>query len=69
MLKDKLTELGYSAAWRGVRALPEPAAAGLFRRIADRVARKNGRGVRQLRANLRRVVGADVGADELDALI
>jgi KDO2-lipid IV(A) lauroyltransferase len=58
-MPERLTELAYLAAWRGVRLLPESAAYGLSRRFADRAARKNGRGVRQLRRNLARVVGVE----------
>ncbi|GAB3229127.1 phosphatidylinositol mannoside acyltransferase [Glycomyces halotolerans] len=56
-MREKLTEWGYLAAWRGVRLLPERASAAAFRRAADRSWRQNGRGVQQLRRNLARVVG------------
>jgi phosphatidylinositol dimannoside acyltransferase len=58
-------ELGYASAWRAVRALPEPVARGLFRLGADVAYRRDGRGVRQLRDNLRRVVPVE----ELEALV
>lgn len=57
-MRERLTELGYLAAWRGVRLLPESAARALGDRFADRAVRKDGRSVRQLRKNLARVVGA-----------
>ncbi|WP_100445401.1 phosphatidylinositol mannoside acyltransferase [Glycomyces xiaoerkulensis] len=57
--RDKLIEWGYLAAWKGVRLLPERAAAAASRRFADRARRKNGRPVRQLRRNLARVVGGE----------
>ena len=60
---EKLQEWAYLAAWRGVRLLPEAAASSLFRAGADRVWRKDGRGVRQLRRNLARVVGAEPGPE------
>ncbi|HEX8519941.1 MAG TPA: phosphatidylinositol mannoside acyltransferase [Pseudonocardia sp.] len=63
-----LTDAGYAAGWRLVRALPEPVARGAFRLGADVAARRDGRGARQLRANLRRVV-PDAGPAELDALV
>ncbi|GAA4893085.1 KDO2-lipid IV(A) lauroyltransferase [Stackebrandtia albiflava] len=66
-MNDRLVEWGYGAAWRAVRMLPEPVAARLFRMAADRVHAKGGKGVRQLRANLARVV-PDAGPAELDAL-
>ncbi|MEU6857380.1 phosphatidylinositol mannoside acyltransferase [Glycomyces sp. NPDC046736] len=58
-MHERLTELAYLAAWRGVRLLPESAAYALSRRFADRAVRKNGRGVQQLRRNLTRVVGTE----------
>ncbi|MGH3714269.1 MAG: phosphatidylinositol mannoside acyltransferase [Micromonosporaceae bacterium] len=58
-MTDRLTDLGYAAGWRVVRALPEPAAAALFRRAADVAMRRQGPGVRQLSRNLRRVVGGE----------
>src|SRR5262249_45001552 len=58
-------EFAYAAGWRVVRALPEPVARGLFRVGADIAYRRNGRGVRQLRENLRRVVGDE----ELEPLV
>lgn len=67
--RDRLIDLGYAAGWRGVRALPAPVAAATFRRAADVGARRGGRGVRQLRVNLRRVVGADPSESELDDLV
>ncbi|MFG3340413.1 phosphatidylinositol mannoside acyltransferase [Glycomyces sp. NPDC048151] len=58
-MSERLTELAYLAAWRGVRLLPEGAAGALGNRFADRALKKNGRGVRQLRKNLARVVGGE----------
>ncbi|HEY1095556.1 MAG TPA: phosphatidylinositol mannoside acyltransferase [Glycomyces sp.] len=58
-MSERLTELAYLAAWRGVRILPEGAASALGNRFADRALKKNGRGVRQLRKNLARVVGGE----------
>ncbi|SDE24072.1 phosphatidylinositol mannoside acyltransferase [Glycomyces harbinensis] len=60
-MSERLTELAYLAAWRGVRLLPESAAYALSRTFADRAVRKDGRPVRQLRRNLARVVGAEPG--------
>ncbi|MGC4807294.1 phosphatidylinositol mannoside acyltransferase [Micromonospora sp. DT233] len=64
-----LTELGYVAGWRLVRALPRPVAAAAFRVGADRAHRANGRGTARLRANLRRVVGPELPETELDDLL
>jgi KDO2-lipid IV(A) lauroyltransferase len=68
-LAGQVGALGYLAGWRGVRALPEPAAGWLFGHVADLVTRRNGGGVRQLRANLRRVTGGRLTAPELDRLV
>ncbi|MFJ6197684.1 phosphatidylinositol mannoside acyltransferase [Micromonospora sp. NPDC092111] len=64
-----LTELGYVAGWRLVRALPRSVVAATFRAGADRAARNNGAGTTRLRANLRRVVGPELPEAELDALV
>jgi KDO2-lipid IV(A) lauroyltransferase len=47
-----LTDAGYAAGWRAVRLLPEPVAARLFAAGGALAVRRQGRGVRQLRANL-----------------
>ncbi|WP_089155723.1 phosphatidylinositol mannoside acyltransferase [Micromonospora sp. NBS 11-29] len=64
-----LTEAGFVAGWRLIRALPRPVAAATFRVGADRAHRRNGGGTRRLRANLRRVVGPELPEAELDALV
>jgi phosphatidylinositol dimannoside acyltransferase len=42
--RDRLTDLGFAAGWRLVRALPLPVARALFTAAADRAARVNGPG-------------------------
>ncbi|RKN39406.1 phosphatidylinositol mannoside acyltransferase [Micromonospora endolithica] len=64
-----LTELGYVAGWRVIRALPRPVVAAAFRAGADRAHRRGGAGTARLRANLRRVVGPDLPEAELDDLV
>jgi KDO2-lipid IV(A) lauroyltransferase len=59
-----LTETGYAAGWRVVRALPRPVAAALFAAGADVAVRRKTRGVARLRDNLRRVAG-DADLDRL----
>lgn len=54
--KDRLTELGYAAGWRTVRALPLPVARAVFNAGADRSYKGNGPGTQRLRQNLSRVV-------------
>jgi phosphatidylinositol dimannoside acyltransferase len=71
-LRDRLvgraTDAGYAAGWRLVRMLPEPAARGLFEGGARWAARRDGRGARQLRANLRVATGGRLSEADLDAL-
>jgi len=64
---DQAVAGGYLAGWRLVRLLPEPAAQAAFRRIADEIHRRDGQGVRRLRANLRRA-RPEAGDAELDEL-
>ena len=52
------TDLQYAAGWRLVRLLPERVAHAVFRLGADLAVRRNGPGVRQLRANLARLGAA-----------
>jgi KDO2-lipid IV(A) lauroyltransferase len=63
-----LTDAVFATGWRVVRGLPEPVVREAFRLGAQLAVRRDGRGVRQLRANLRRVVPT-AGAEELDALV
>lgn len=55
-LSDTVTDLGFGAGWAAVKRLPEPVVDRAFRAMADRTYRKNGPAVRQLRANLARVI-------------
>ena len=55
-LSDTVTDLGFGAGWAAVKRMPEPVVDRAFRAMADRTYRKNGPGVRQLRANLARVI-------------
>lgn len=64
-LKDRAVVWGYGAAWSVVKVLPEKAAYTLFEKFADRLWAKRGKGVRQLEANLRRVLGPDVSEEVL----
>jgi len=67
-LAGALADAGFAAGWRVVRGLPEPVARAAFRRGADLAVRRDGAGVRRLRANLRRVVPT-AGPEELDAVV
>jgi KDO2-lipid IV(A) lauroyltransferase len=66
-LRQRAVDLAFALAWALVRRLPESVVSWLFRRIADLVVRRNGRGVRRLRGNLQ-VVRPGLDAAELDAL-
>ncbi|MEU3654947.1 phosphatidylinositol mannoside acyltransferase [Streptomyces sp. NPDC032161] len=55
-LRDRLTDGLYGLGWTAVKKLPEPAARGLFRTLADQVWKRRGKGVLRLEANLARVV-------------
>ncbi|MEV0531225.1 phosphatidylinositol mannoside acyltransferase [Kitasatospora sp. NPDC050463] len=54
-MKDRLVYAAYASGWAVLKHLPEPAARGLFDRIADYAWRGRGKRVLQLEANLRRV--------------
>jgi lauroyl/myristoyl acyltransferase len=64
----QLTDLGYAAGWAAVKALPEPVARGAFDAAGRWAAARDGRGVRQLRANLRVATGGRLAEDALDEL-
>jgi KDO2-lipid IV(A) lauroyltransferase len=66
-LPPRAQYLGYAAGWGAVRALPEGTARRLFDLGAGAAYRRNGPGVRRLRTNLRRVLGLDATAAELEA--
>ena len=64
---EALSNVGFGAGWSVVRTMPEPAARRFFNVVADRTWRQQGQGVRQLRANLARVV-ADDRLPDLDSI-
>jgi phosphatidylinositol dimannoside acyltransferase len=64
----RITDAGYAAGWRAVRMLPEPVARAAFDRVGTWAAGRDGRGARQLRANLRVATGGRLSATELDDL-
>ena len=53
----RLTDAGFAAGWRAIRLLPEPVAQRLFAAGGALAVQRQGRGVRQLRANLDVVTG------------
>lgn len=62
-MRERLADRLYGLGWASAKRLPEPAAAGLGRLIADRSWRSRGRRVRQLEANLHRVCPAADGPE------
>ena len=68
-VRGRATAAAYSAGWRLVRLLPQVWAERAFRTGADYGFRRNGKGVRRLRHNLRRVVGPGLPETELDLLV
>lgn len=66
-LRQRAVDLAFALGWAVVRRLPERTVTWLFHQVADRVVRRNGRGVRRLRGNLA-VVRPDASETELDAL-
>ncbi|ASO19664.1 KDO2-lipid IV(A) lauroyltransferase [Actinoalloteichus hoggarensis] len=67
-VRDRLVDGAYTAGWRLVRLLPERAARLLFQAGADLTVRRGGRGVEQLRRNLRRVAPT-LSEPQLDDLV
>jgi KDO2-lipid IV(A) lauroyltransferase len=63
-----VTDRAFAAGWHAVRMLPEPAARGAFDRAGRWAAGRDGKGTRQLRANLRVVTGGTLPEPELAAL-
>ncbi len=64
---SRLTTVGYLSGWKVVRLLPERTSQAVFRRIADEIFRRHGKGVHRLRSNLHRV-RPELADDALDAL-
>jgi KDO2-lipid IV(A) lauroyltransferase len=68
-VRARALDLGYAAGWGVVRSAPHGLSARAFRSAADLATARSGTGVRQLRANLRRVVGPAVPAGQLEDLV
>ena len=60
---------GYAAGWGLVKGLPKGVSRRAFRAAADTATVRNGKGVQQLRRNLRRVVGPAMSELRMDALV
>jgi KDO2-lipid IV(A) lauroyltransferase len=67
-LTDRLTDGAYGAGWAVVQRLPEPVARGAFASAARFAAARDGKRLRQLRANLRVATGGRLSEPELAEL-
>lgn len=67
--RDRAISTAYSAGWGLVKALPRMVGEPTFLAAADAAAVRNGRGARQLRTNLRRVVGPTMSELRMDRLV
>lgn len=65
-LSDTVSDVGFGVGWAAIRRMPEPLVDRAFQAIADRTYRRDGDGVRQLRANLARVI-PDARSSTLEA--
>ena len=67
-LGERAAGAAYLLGWALLRWVPERASRAVFLLVADVAWRRRGRGVRQLEANLSRVVGRDAGEQRLREL-
>ncbi len=67
-LRARVVDLSFAAGWGAVKSLPGPVAARAFRAAAGAAAARNGKGTKQLRRNLRRIV-PHATTSELDELV
>lgn len=67
-LSERLAGIGYRLGWKAIPRVPEPLARWAFALTADIAWRRQGRGVRQLEANLERVLPPGAGGQDLRAL-
>ncbi len=67
--RERTADLGFAAGWGLVKSAPEGVAARAFRAAADAATVRNGTSTRQLRKNLRRVVGPGMSELRMDQLV
>lgn len=67
--RQRVSGYGYAAGWGVIKSLPRGVSDRVFRAAADAAAVRNGGGARQLRRNLRRVVGPQMSELRMDALV
>ncbi|MEP6597901.1 MAG: phosphatidylinositol mannoside acyltransferase [Actinomycetota bacterium] len=68
-LRASAVDLGFAAGWTAIKSVPAPIATRAFRAAADAATARNGAGARQLRRNLRRVLGPSAPESQLDELV
>jgi KDO2-lipid IV(A) lauroyltransferase len=67
--RERAVGFGFAAGWNLVKAMPPGMSRRAFRAAADAATVRNGVGARQLRKNLRRVVGPQFSELRMDALV
>jgi KDO2-lipid IV(A) lauroyltransferase len=67
--RERAVGVGYTTGWSLVKAMPRPLSRRTFRAVADAATVRNGPATRQLRKNLRRVVGSSMSELRMDALV
>ncbi|HKC28953.1 MAG TPA: phosphatidylinositol mannoside acyltransferase [Jatrophihabitans sp.] len=67
--RDRTLGFGYTTGWAFVKSMPQGMSERAFRAFADAATVRNGPGTRQLRKNLRRVVGPGMSDLRMDALV
>jgi KDO2-lipid IV(A) lauroyltransferase len=67
--RDRAVAFGYTAGWSVVKSMPRGMSTRAFRAAADAATVRNGAGTRQLRKNLRRVVGPAMSELRMDTLV
>ena len=68
-LRSQFVGAGYAAGWGAIKVVPGPLSSMWFRAAADSATVRNGPAVRQLRLNLRRVVGQRPTEWQMDAIV
>ena len=67
--REQVADLGYAAGWGVVKQAPRGVSSRAFQAVADFATVRNGGGTRQLRKNLRRVVGPGMSELRMDQLV
>ena len=67
--RERAVGLGYTTGWSMVKGMPRGMSERAFRMAADAATVRNGAATRQLRKNLRRVVGPEMSELRMDALV